>query len=84
MQKLKRTITLKKLGQNQLLEVKSLIVDSIEANKTNSDQNGQNQMLHFYEVEEIVRKVISIEDILKQEDAGEKSSEWIELSQIKR
>jgi hypothetical protein len=37
-------------------------------------------MLHFYQVEEIVRKVNSIEDILKQEDAGEKSSEWIELS----
>ena len=41
-------------------------------------------MIKFYQVEEVIRKVLEIEEILKKNDNSETSTEWIELVQIKR
>ena len=59
-----------------------MIVKYVELGKSNDEIGGQ--MIKFYQVEEIIRKILKIEQILIKNEDHEKQTEWIELAQLKR
>jgi len=91
----KRAIEERDRGERWLKEVKACIFKYADRQKKREELDGKGaasvderaQLMQFYEIEDIIRKLQNIEAILNtdtQDDSTEKSPEQLELAQLKR